>query len=145
MKNLKALLVVAMLLCSVIVRAQSLDAKGFTVQVYMGVYQEDGEIKTYDAFDVYNISFTDGFLVHNILTECTITDSQIYKISNLRRETIEKEPTFIFDAVSGISGNKYKYEIAFAAEGGITLVRYQPDGSSEVFLGTNVMFKTYQQ
>ena len=145
MKNLRALLVIGMLLCSVFVQAQSLNEKGFTVQIYMGMYQEDGEIKTYDAYDLYNITLTDGFLVHNILTECVITDSQIYKISGLKRETIENEPTYIFNATSGISGNVYKYEISLGADNGITLLRYQPDGSSEVFLGTYVMFKTYQQ
>lgn len=145
MKNFKALLVAFLLVCTASANAQSLDSKGFTVQSYLGMYMEGEELMSYDCNEVYNVSIKDGFLVHNILTDGIVTDSQMYKISNLKSSEKDGETTFAFDATSGISGKIYKYSISFGGEGSVTLTLTQADGSATIFMATSAIFKTFKQ
>lgn len=145
MKNLKFLLVAFMVSFTIAAKAQDVNSKGFTTQVYVGSYKENGETKTFDVNDVYNVSLTDKFLIHNVMDgDGIVTDSQFYKVSNLKVESVSDMPTFTFDATSGISGNTYKYTFTFI--GTVASVdRTQPDGSVDTFIGISVILKTYQQ
>lgn len=146
MKKLKALLVVILLVCSAgAAQAQGLDSKGFTVQSYLGMYMEGDELMSYDCNEVYNVSLKDGFLVHNIITDEVVTDSQMYKISGIKTSQKDGETNFTFDATSGISGKVYNYTFSFGKEGSVTLTLKQPDGSATIFMATSAIFKTYKQ
>lgn len=146
MKKANALLVfLFMFLSSTAFYAQDLDSKGFTVQTYIGMYMQDGELMSYDVNEVYNVSLKDGYLIHNILKDNIVSDSQMYKITNIKKGKTDGETKFSFDATSGISGKKYFYEIFFDPEGTVTLNLTQPDGSVTVFLATSAIFKTFNQ
>ncbi len=145
MKNFKALLVVILLVCSASANAQSSDSKGFTVQSYLGMYMEGEELMSYDCNEIYNVSVKDGYLVHNIITDNVVTDSQMYKISNVKTSEKDGETTFNFDATSGISGKVYNYSISFGGEGSVTITLVQPDGGATIFMATSAIFKTYKQ
>lgn len=127
------------------IQAQELTMKGVSVHSYMGVYKENDEIKTYDVNEIYNISFADGILIHNILTDGIISNSQIYKITNVQRKVVDGLNSFTFNATSGISGSIYSYEVYFEKEGGVTLKLIQPDGSSSVFMASYAVLKTFIQ
>lgn len=138
-------MVVFLLVCSATASAQSLDSKGFTVQSYLGMYMEGEELMSYDCNEVYNVSLKDGYLVHNILTDNVVTDSQMYKISGVKTSQKDGETTFNFDATSGISGKVYKYSFSFGSEGAVTLTLVQPEGGATIFMATSAIFKTYKQ
>jgi len=147
MRTLKLLFAVSALIFTATVSfaQESLDSKGFTVQTYLGMYMEDGEVMSYDVNEIYNISLQDGFLVHNILKDNLISDSQLYKISKITRTTEKEENKFAFDATSGLSGNVYRYEVYFDKEGGVTLNLTQPNGDATVYLATSGILKTFKQ
>lgn len=116
--------------------------KGFTVQVAMGMYNEGGETKSYELNEIYNVDFKDKLLVHNVLDEeGTVKDSQLYKMISLK---FNSDGSVSFGAKSGVTGNVYGYKIT--NEGSVSQVtRTQPNGSSEVFLGVAVIFKSLKQ
>lgn len=145
MKNFKVLLLFVLLVFAGAAHAQSLDSKGFTVQSYLGMYMDGEELMSYDVNEVYNVSLQDGFLIHNILSDNVVTDSQMYKISNLVKSQKDGDITFAFDATSGISGKVYSYSISFGADNAVTLTLIQPDGSATVFMATSAIFKTFKQ
>ena len=145
MKNFKALLTIILLSFASTVNAQSLDSKGFTIQSYLGMYMDGEELMSYDANEIYNVSLQDGYMVHNILSDNVVTDSQMYKISNLVKSEKEGETTFAFDATSGISGKVYSYSISFGKDASVTLTLIQPDGGVTVFMATSAIFKTFKQ
>lgn len=145
MKKLKALfLAIGLLVFASAVKAQDLTSQGFTIQVYIGMYDENGEVKSYELNEIYSISFADQIMVHNVLSEDIISDSQVYKVSNLQKKVAEDLLEFSFDATSGISGNVYKYNVALGS-GVATMDRTQPNGSSESFLGSSIKLKTFKQ
>lgn len=147
MRNLKFILAVFILLfaASFSFTQENLESKGFTIQSYLGMYMENGEVMSYDANEVYNISLSDGYLIHNIFKDNVISDSQLYKISNIKRTTEKEENKFAFDATSGLSGNVYHYEVYFGKEGSVTLNLTQPNGDATVFLATSAILKTFKQ
>lgn len=125
--------------------AQDLNSKGLSVHTYLGLYYEGEEIKTYDVNEIYNVSFTDGYLIHNILSDGIVSDSQIYKVTNVQRKVTDGTNTFTFKATSGVSGSIYTYEIYMEDEQNVTLKLIQPDGSSSVYMGSFNILKTYKQ
>jgi hypothetical protein len=147
MKNIKVFFVLALLIFafSSDTRSQSLNSKGFTIHTYVGMYMEDGEVKSYEVNEIYNVSFQDGLLIHNIFSGESVTNSQIYKISDLSRIQKEGVVSFEFDAISGISGKVYRYIITFESETAATLTLVQPDGSSTVFMAAASILKTFKQ
>lgn len=144
MSKLKFLFVALLTALTVSAKAQvTTDSKGFAFQVYIGSYQEGGETKTFDVNDIYSVSITDGFLVHQVLDgDGLVTDAQFYRLSNVKAEDLEGMPTWTFDATSGISGNVYKYEVTFI-ETVVSANRTQPSGNVETFIGIGVPLKTY--
>ena len=126
-------------------KAQSLNSKAFTLQTYLGMYMEGDELMSYDVNEVYNISLADGYLIHNIFTDGIVTDSQVYKISNVKSTNSDSELTYTFNATSGVSGKIYQYEISTDAEDATTLTLTQPEGDKTIYMATIVILKAYKQ
>ncbi len=146
MKKTNAILVILMVvLTSFASNAQSLNAKAFTVQTYLGMYMEGDELMSYDVNEVYNVSLADGYLIHNILTDGLVSDSQVYKITNIKNTDSDGEVTYSFNATSGISGNIFKYEVSTDAEGSTTLTLTQPEGDKTIYMATLVILKSFKQ
>ena len=146
MKRTNAFLVILLVvLTSFASNAQSLNSKAFTVQTYLGMYMEGDELMSYDVNEIYNVSLADGYLTHNILTDGLVTDSQIYKISNVKNTDADGETTYTFNATSGISGKIYQYEVSTDAEGATTLTLTQPEGDKTIYMATLVLLKSYKQ
>lgn len=106
---------------------------------------EGDELMSYDVNEIYNISFADGYLTHNILTDGLVTDSQIYKISNVKYTNSEGEETYTFNATSGISGKIYQYEVSKDAEDATTLTLTQPEGDKTIYMATLIILKSFKQ
>ncbi|MFZ9613706.1 MAG: hypothetical protein ACO29Q_10535 [Crocinitomicaceae bacterium] len=147
MKKTKLIFVsTLLLLSSLISHAQSINASSFTVQSYMGMYLEGEEWMSYETNEIYNISFADGFMVHNILTDGTVSDSQVYKISNVQNFYEDGEDGYSFEATSGVSGKVYYYTVSTDLEGITTLILTQPNGVDQtVFMTTLAILKSYRQ
>jgi hypothetical protein len=146
MKRTNAFLVILMVvLTSFASNAQSLNSKAFTVQTYLGMYMEGDELMSYDVNEVYNVSLADGYLIHNILTDGLVSDSQVYKITNMKNTESDGEVTYSFSATSGVSGNIFKYEVSTDVEGATTLTLTQPEGDKTIYMATLVILKSFKQ
>lgn len=146
MKITNAFLVILLVvLTSFASNAQSLNSKAFTVQTYLGMYMEGDELMSYDVNEIYNVSLADGYLMHNILTDGLVTDSQTYKITNVKNTDSDSETTYTFNATSGVSGKIYQYEVSTDAEGATTLTLTQPEGDKTIYMATVVLLKAYKQ
>jgi len=146
MKKASAFLIILIvLLTSFASKAQSLNSKAFTLQTSLGMYMEGDELMSYDVNEVYNISLADGYLIHNIFTDGIVTDSQVYKISNVKSTNSDSELTYTFNATSGVSGKIYQYEISTDAEDATTLTLTQPEGDKTIYMATIVILKAYKQ
>jgi hypothetical protein len=146
MKKTKALLVILLVvLTSFASNAQSLNSKSFTVQSYLGMYMEGDELMSYDVNEIYNVSLADGYLIHNIVTDGLVTDSQVYKITNVKNSEANGETTYSFNATSGISGKIYKYDVSTDAEGATTLTLTQPEGDKTIFMANLIILKSFKQ
>lgn len=132
-------------LTSFAANGQSLNSKAFTIQTYLGMYMEGDELMSYDVNEVYNISLADGYLIHNIFTDGLVTDSQVYKLSNIKNTNADAEVTYTFNATSGVSGKIYQYEISTDAEDSTTLTLTQPEGDKTIYMATVVLLKAYKQ
>lgn len=130
-------------LSSFSVKSQSLDPKAFTVQSYLGVYMEGDEVMSYDVNEIYNVSLSDGYLIHNILTDGLVTDSQVYKLSNINYQ--EENQMCSFKATSGISGKIYEYEFSTDSDGSTTMTLTQPDGSKSIFMVSFAILKAFKK
>jgi hypothetical protein len=146
MKKASVFLVLLMaVLTSFATNAQSLNSKAFTIHTYLGLYMEGDELMSYDVNEVYNVSLADGYLIHNIFTDGLVTDSQVYKLSNIKNTSTEGETTYTFNATSGVSGKIYLYEISTDAEDATTLTLTQPEGDKTIYMATLVLLKSYKQ
>ncbi len=146
MKKINGFLVITLvILTSLASNAQSLNPKAFTIQTYLGMYMEGDELMSYDVNEVYNISLADGYLIHNIFTDGLVTDSQVYKLSNIKNKNTEGEVTYTFNATSGVSGKLYQYEVSTDAEDATTLTLTQPEGDKTIYMATVVLLKAYKQ
>jgi hypothetical protein len=137
MKKVLTLLFFASVLLS---KAQFTDLKGFTFIAKKILYSEEGNVKSDEVYQVFNFSFKDQLMVHNILGDSK--DSQIYKLKNIDKSynSTTKKTTFKVDAESGVSGSIYKYEININDEGiaEMTLNGY-------LYTGDSYKLKTYSQ
>ncbi len=124
---------------------QILNSKAFTIQTYLGMYMEGDELMSYDVNEIYNVSLADGYLIHNIFTDGLVTDSQVYKLSNIKSTNTEGETTYTFNATSGVSGKIYHYEVSTDAEDATTMTLTQPEGDKTIYMATVVLLKAYKQ
>ena len=146
MKKTSVFLVLVMVvLTSFAASGQILNSKAFTIQTSLGMYMEGDELMSYDVNEVYNVSLADGYLIHNIFTDGLVTDSQVYKLSNIKNTSTDAEVTYTFNATSGVSGKIYQYEVSTDAEDATTMTLTQPEGDKTIYMATVVLLKAYKQ
>ncbi|MBA3664780.1 MAG: hypothetical protein H0W61_11320 [Bacteroidetes bacterium] len=137
---MKKLLLVLFCAGLCVAKAQFTELKGLTFCAKKIIYADKGEIKTEETFQLFNFSFIDKTMTHNIITESI--ESQLYKLQNIEKSFDEstKKTKFKMEAVSGLSGNTYKYEININSEGvaEVSLNGY-------LYTGGSYKFKTYVQ
>lgn len=137
---MKHLLLTAFVSVAIAASAQFTSLKGLTFIAKKIMYADNGVVKTEETYQIFNFSFVDKLMMHNILTESK--DSQIYKLQNIETSYNEstKHTLFKVDAVSGLSGNTYKYEIKIDDEGvaEVSLNGY-------LYTGGSYKLKTYSQ
>lgn len=120
--------------------------KGLTVQATSNLYIEKDEPKSVTVDQLYVMSFSDKFLTHVIYSEGSVSDSQIYQIENDTNFMDGENTIYKFDAISGLSGNRFKYEIKIAKDGKlISLKLTQPSGTSYIFKGKVFILNTFKQ
>ncbi|MCE3258395.1 MAG: hypothetical protein K0S12_36 [Bacteroidetes bacterium] len=121
-------------------KAQHTDLKGFTFNAKKVLYSDNGSVKSEETFQMFNFSFKDMIMAHNILNSGI--ESQIYKLQNLSKSFDEatRKTTFRVEAVSGLSGNVYKYEINIDAEGTTELLL-----NGYLYSGDTYKLKTFLQ
>lgn len=125
---------------------QYLSLKGFTVQATTLLYVENNEPQSVTVDQLYAISFTDKILTHVIYSKGSISDSQIYQIENDTNFINGENTIYKFEALSGISGNRFTYEIKIDKNGKLfSLKIIQPDGTNTIFKGSISVLKTYKQ
>lgn len=126
--------------------AQFLGFKGFIIQAETKLYIEDGEPKSAPTDQIFNISFKDGIFVHTIFIDGYVDESQVYLIKNQSSYVEDGITIYTFDAVSGLSGSVYKYEIKITEEGKLdTFKLTTPSGSKYIYKGRIIELKTYKQ
>jgi hypothetical protein len=126
--------------------AHFIDLKGITVQASTELYMQDGEIKSETVDQIYNVSFKDGILMHNIFKDGSISDSQVYQLKDVKATVDGDDTKFTFGAMSGVSGNVYKYTLTIDKDGRlISLVVAQPTGEKTTYNGGASTLKTFKQ
>lgn len=135
------------LIFGVNLNAQYTGLKGVTVQANTMLFIENDEPKSQSVDQVYVVSFTDRILTHVIYSDGAVSESQIYQIRNYESFVDDSNNTiYRFDAVSGISGNIYKYEIKIDSDGKLSSLKLtQSNGESTIFKGGITTLKTFLQ
>lgn len=126
--------------------AQDYYLKGLTVHATTELYIEANEPKSGNVDQVYTISFTDKLLTHIIYSSTTVTDSQIYRVENVTNTNDVGNTILKFDALSGVSGNKFKYELRIDKDGKLVSFKLTtPKGDITVYKGVITKLKTFVQ
>lgn len=140
---MKRLFIAFFFLTALAVNAQSgdyTDLKGVTFNAKKILYSEEGSVRSEEISQLFNFSFKDLILVHNVIKDGI--ESQFYKLQNLEvsYNSSSKKTTFKVDAVSGVSGSTYKYEININSEGVAELLL-----NGYLYSGDTYKLKTYMQ
>ncbi|MCE3225763.1 MAG: hypothetical protein K0S32_314 [Bacteroidetes bacterium] len=140
-KPMKKLLFILFLGTLSFAKAQFTDLKGLTFDAKKIIYSDSGTVKSVEAFQIFNFSFKDMMLMHNIIKSNNI-ESQLYKLQNISKVYSEstKKTTFWVEAVSGLSGLVYKYEININNDGVAELLL-----NGYLYSGDSYKIKTYTQ
>jgi hypothetical protein len=127
-------------------QAQFLDLKGIVVNANSHMYISDNDIKTETTSQLYHFSFTDNILVHTILLDGAVDVSQIYKLTVDSKFMDGDITVFKCSALSGVSGNTFKYEIKIDKSGKLlAVVIIQPNGiDKDTYKGGIVELKTFK-
>lgn len=104
--------------------------------------QEDKITESVPQLQLFNISFSDSLLVHNVFNaENELQDSQIYRITALE----ENDHLITFTTLSGISGLSYVYMLK-TDEDFMSLMQYfQDEQTLRIFEGPNSPLKPFNQ
>lgn len=145
--QLKSFILILVLYCSAYsTQAQYLNIGGITVQATSTLYVDNGEAKGDACDQLYNISFKDLILAHNIYRDGLLDVSQIYQLSAINRYMDGTTTIMQFSALSGISGLTYKYTIKTDAAGKlISLVCTDSSGYKTTYKGHLTELKTFKQ
>lgn len=127
--------------------AQYLGFKGVTIQATTSLYIVNDEPTSVNTEQVFAISFNDKVLTHLVYLDGSVNESQIYQIENERSFITEGNTIYKFDAISGISGNRYYYEFKIDNDGRLlSLKQTQPNRIDfTIYKGGITELKTYQQ
>lgn len=145
--NIKKILFLILFTCmATFARSQFLNIGGITVQATSTLYVEDGEAKSEESDQLYNVSFKDMILVHNIYIGGVLNVSQLYQLNGVNRYMDGSTTVMKFNALSGRSGMTYKYDIKVDADGKlISLVCTEENGNKTTYKGGISEFRTFKQ
>ena len=145
--NTKSLIVLIFLSCfASLAKAQFLNIGGITIQATAKLYVDGDEAKSEPADQLYNISFKDLILAHNIYYDGVLDVSQIYQLSNINRYMDGSTTMVKFSALSGRSGMTYKYVLKIGSDGKlISLVCTEENGNKTTYKGGISELKTFKQ
>ncbi len=142
---MKKILIGLFTVFAISVQAQYMDLKGLVFQATKYYNTDDGPDKAAKCNQIFDISFADGYMVHNVFTDDgSIDQVQFYKISDLRRSTESGNTYFKFNAISGVTGSSYKYWVKINADGVATISLISSD-SDVTYKGGTYNIKTYDQ
>ncbi|MFM7388907.1 MAG: hypothetical protein ACKO5L_12200, partial [Bacteroidota bacterium] len=104
--------------------------------------QEDKITESVPQLQLFNMSFSDSLLVHNVFNaENELQDSQVYRITAFE----ENDHLITFTALSGISGLSYVYMLK-TDEDFMSLMQYfQDEQTLRIFEGPNSPLKPFNQ
>ncbi|SDS43354.1 hypothetical protein SAMN05216503_3050 [Polaribacter sp. KT25b] len=127
--------------------AQNSNLKGITVHANKILYIENDEPKSRDTDQVFAVSFSDKIFTHLIFSDGSINNSQVYQIENDKTLINDGNTIYKFEALSGISGNKYFYEIKIDSDGSLLALKItQPDNIDfSIYKGYSTDLKTFKQ
>lgn len=145
--NFKSLITLVFLACiTTVAKAQFLNIGGITIQATSTLYVENDEAKSDPSDQLYNISFKDLILAHNIYIDGVLNVSQLYQLSNVNRYMEGGTTVIKFHALSGRSGMTYKYVVKIDADGKlISLVCTEENGNKTTYKGGISELKTFKQ
>ena len=110
------------------------------------VDKETGKVSSSETGrELYNISFTDNILIHNVFSSSGdyISDSQVYKIIDkveLKNGGIE------FTTISGVTGNTYTYRLETNGSSTSSLTQiFKNEDYNKRYKGDLATLKTYRQ
>ncbi len=133
-------------MATMILQAQYLTTGGITIQATSTLYVENNEAKSASCDQLYNISFKDQILVHNIYSSGVLNVSQVYQLSDIERFKENDETVIRFTALSGRSKLTYKYVVKInEADELISMVCTQEDGTKTTFKGNISELRTFKQ
>lgn len=147
MKSKKFLLLSVLFCLSTFwLKAQYLSVGGITVQATSTLYVENNEAKSAPCDQLYNVSFKDLILAHNIYADGLLNVSQIYQLSDISRYKDGDETIIKFTALSGRSQLTYKYVVKIT-EGGelISMVCTEESGNKTTYKGNVSELRTFKQ
>jgi hypothetical protein len=127
--------------------AQYLGYEGFTIQANKILFIEDEEPKIVDTDQVFVISFSDKVFVHLIFSDGSIDDSQIYKIESNTSFVDDEKTIYKFEALSGLSGNTFYYEIKINGDGTLESLKLTQPNQVDfiIYKGGISELKTFNQ
>ena len=127
-------------------QAQFLKIGGITVQATTTLFVDNGEAKSEECDQLYNVSFKDMMLAHNIYIGGVLNVSQFYQLNSVNRYMSGDITIMKFNALSGRSGMTYSYEIKIDADGKlISLVCTEENGNKTTYKGGISELKTFKQ
>jgi hypothetical protein len=146
--NTKNILIAVIFICfTQVAKAQFAELKGITIQATSKLYVEDNEAKSENLDQLFNVSFKDMILVHNIHADGVISVSQVYQLNSVKN-TVDRlgKTIYKFNALSGLSGNTFKYEAKVDKEGKLeSMVIEEPGGTKTTYKGGITELKTFKQ
>ena len=146
--KLKNLILLIIFLCATqFANAQYVDLKGITIQATSKMFVENNEAKSEKLDQLFNVSFKDYILVHTIYVDGVIEQSQVYQLSGIDAFVDRDGVTgFKFNALSGLSGNTYKYYARVGKDGVLeSLLLEDPTGYKTTYKGGITALKTFRQ
>jgi hypothetical protein len=146
--KIKKIVALIMFLCSAqLAKAQFVDLKGITIQATSKMFVENNEAKSEKLDQLFNVSFKDYILIHTIYTDGVVEQSQVYQLSAIDAFVDRDGVTiFKFNALSGLSGNTYKYLAKMGKDGILeSFLLEDPTGYKTSYRGGITTLKTFKQ
>jgi hypothetical protein len=127
--------------------AQNSNFKGLAVHVDRKLYIENDEPQSAETNQIFAVSFADKVFTHLVFSDGSIYNSQVYQIENDKIITNDGNTIYKFEALSGISGNRYFYEIKVDSDDSLLALKItQPDNIEfTIYKGYLADLKTFKQ